>query len=102
MDTLPTEIVLQILHQLPSSSLSNIRLTSRGLEVLAFPLLFSHIPKWLDPKHSHQQVLAIAHDAYNRPAVMWSPWGMGTGWRGGGCLEAGLLEGAYEGGIRGW
>ena len=78
MDTLPTELIIQILVQVPRSSLSSCRLVSRSFSVLAFPLLFSHIPQWLSYTFSHQAVIALSHDVFNRPAVMWSPWATGT------------------------
>jgi hypothetical protein len=77
MDSLPTEIVQQILDHLPKKSLSSCRLVCRTFAALTFPLLFSHIPKWLDYETSHRAVISLAHDAYNRPAVMWSPWATG-------------------------
>jgi hypothetical protein len=77
MDSLPTEIVQQILDHLPKKFLPSCRLVCRTFAALTFPLLFSHIPKWLDYEASHRAVISLAHDAYNRPAVMWSPWATG-------------------------
>jgi hypothetical protein len=42
----------------------------------ASPTLFSHVPHWLDYKISHQAVLSLVHDAFNRPAVVWSLWAL--------------------------
>lgn len=74
MDFLPPEIIQQIVANVPKSSLSSCRLVCRTFNTFAFPILFSHVPHWLDYKTSHQAVLALVHDALNRPAVMWSPW----------------------------
>ncbi|KAE9378145.1 hypothetical protein N431DRAFT_329652 [Stipitochalara longipes BDJ] len=74
MDSLPPEIVRQIVSNAPKSSLASCRLVCRMFDSFAFPILFSYIPHWLDYKTSHQAVLSLVHDVYNRPAVMWSPW----------------------------
>jgi F-box-like len=74
MDSLPPELVQQIVANVPKSSLSNCRLVSRSFNTFAFPILFSHIPNWLDYTLSHRAILSLVHDAFNRPAVMWSPW----------------------------
>jgi hypothetical protein len=47
------------------------------MAVLTFPALFGHLIRWLDYETSHRAVIALARDAYNRPAVMWSPWATG-------------------------
>jgi hypothetical protein len=67
-------LVEQILSQVPKPSLKSCRLVSRTFSTLSFPLLFAHIPKWLDYKISHQTIVFLAHDVCNRPAMMWSPW----------------------------
>jgi len=74
MVSLPLELLQQILTHVPQTSLSKCRLVSHDFSTVSFPLLFSHIPRWLDYTVSHQAIIALAHDAYNRPAVMWSPW----------------------------
>ncbi|KAN0108488.1 hypothetical protein V8E51_008230 [Hyaloscypha variabilis] len=74
MDSLPPEIIRQIVANVPKSSLLSCRLVCRAFNTFAFPILFSHIPHWLDYKTSHQAVLSLVDDVYNRPAVMWSPW----------------------------
>jgi hypothetical protein len=50
------------------------RLVSRSFGMLAFSLVFKHIPLWLDYKLSHQKIQELALDLRERPAVMWSPW----------------------------
>ncbi|TVY82576.1 hypothetical protein LSUE1_G002064 [Lachnellula suecica] len=77
METLPTEVLAQILTQIPKSSLPSVRLACHAFNALSFPLLFSHIAQWLNYEVSHRAVISIANDAYNRPAVMWSPWATG-------------------------
>jgi hypothetical protein len=74
MDALPPVLIRQIVSNIPKSSLSSCRLVCQTFNTFAFPTLFSHVPHWLDYKISHQAVLSLVHDAFNRPAVMWSPW----------------------------
>ncbi|KUJ11911.1 uncharacterized protein LY89DRAFT_543119, partial [Mollisia scopiformis] len=71
------EIIQQILenvHQIDKPSLPACRLVCRTFDAITFPLLFYHIPQWLNYEASHRAVLSLAHDICNRPAVMWSPW----------------------------
>jgi hypothetical protein len=77
MNTLPPELLRQILMYLSRASLPQVRLISRTFSTIAFPLLFSHVPHWLDYKLSHASIVSLAHDVCNRPAVMWSPWATG-------------------------
>ena len=74
MDNLPPELLHLILLHVPKSSLPECRLVCRSFSTIAFPILFSFVPKWLDFEMSHRSIIALAHDACNRPAVMWSPW----------------------------
>ncbi len=50
------------------------RLVSHTFDMLAFPIVFKHIPLWLDYKLSHQKIQELALDLCERPAVIWSPW----------------------------
>lgn len=77
MDNLPPELLHQILLHVPKSSLPECRLICRSFSTIAFPILFSFVPKWLNFEMSHRAIIALAHDACNRPAVMWSPWATG-------------------------
>jgi len=77
MESLPLEIVQQILSHVPKQHLPTTRLVCHIFDTIAFPLLFYHVPQWLDYENSHQAVLSLAHDIYGRPAVMWSPWASG-------------------------
>ncbi|KAF7929683.1 hypothetical protein EAE99_004587 [Botrytis elliptica] len=74
MDSMAPELLKHILSYLPTSSLRSCRLVDRTFSIIAFSLLFSHIPHWLDCNQSLQFLVSIAHDAFNRPAVIWSPW----------------------------
>lgn len=74
MDSLPPEIVQQILANVPGYSLLSCRLVCRAFNTSAFSIIFSHVPRWLDYTLSHQAVLSLVHDSLHRPAVMWSPW----------------------------
>jgi hypothetical protein len=71
---LPRELLYQIISYVSKTSLTKLRLVSKVFNTLSFALVFSHIPQWLDYELSYRRVLTMAHDAYNRPAVMWSPW----------------------------
>ncbi|CZT44961.1 uncharacterized protein RSE6_05223 [Rhynchosporium secalis] len=73
MNTLPTELLYQILSHIPKSSLPSVRLLNHTFEAIAFPLLFKNLLNWLDYKTSHAAITALAHDVYNRPSIMWSP-----------------------------
>ncbi|KAG0645028.1 hypothetical protein D0Z07_9292 [Hyphodiscus hymeniophilus] len=74
MDNLPPEILREILLHVPTSSLPECRLVCRSFSTIAFPMLFSFIPKWLDYGASHRAIVMLAHNSFDRPAVMWSPW----------------------------
>jgi hypothetical protein len=77
MDTLPSELGTSILKHLPRRSLSSACLVCHTFNTLSFPLLFSHIPQWLNYEVSHRAVISLANDLYNRPVVTWSPWATG-------------------------
>lgn len=47
--------------------------------MIAFPILFSFVLKWLDYEVSRRSIISLAHDAFNQPAVMWSPWATAQG-----------------------
>ncbi|KAH9223778.1 hypothetical protein DL95DRAFT_269685, partial [Leptodontidium sp. 2 PMI_412] len=68
------ELLHEILSHIPKSSLPSIRLLNHTFEAIAFPLLFRNMLNWLDYNTSHAAILALAHDAFERPSVMWSPW----------------------------
>ena len=77
MDTLPPEIISQIITNIPKSSLPEIRLVCHSFNTFAFPPLFSHVPHWFDYTLSHRAVTSLVNDVFNRPSVMWSPWATG-------------------------
>ncbi|KAA8569524.1 hypothetical protein EYC84_001147 [Monilinia fructicola] len=74
MDSMAPELLKHILSYLPISSLRLCRCVNRTFSILTFSYLFSNIPQWLDPDKSVQLLVSLAHDAFNRPAVIWSPW----------------------------
>ncbi|KAH6674170.1 hypothetical protein B0J14DRAFT_458260, partial [Halenospora varia] len=74
---LPPELIQQVINHIPKPSLPHVRLVSRTFASLSFTRLFSHVTSWLDFEISHRAVISLAYDAYNRPAVMWSPWATG-------------------------
>ncbi|TAQ87380.1 hypothetical protein B7494_g4297 [Chlorociboria aeruginascens] len=75
--TLPPELLDQILSLLPKSTLRALRSQNKLFSKLCFPLIFTHLPHWLCYKTSHRSIIAVAEDAYGRPAAMWSPWATG-------------------------
>ncbi|KAH8685908.1 hypothetical protein BGZ60DRAFT_103701 [Tricladium varicosporioides] len=77
MEILPAELIQQVISHIPKSSLQQVRLVSKIFASLSFPRLFSHVTSWLDLEISHRAAISLAHDAYNRPTVMWSPWAVG-------------------------
>jgi hypothetical protein len=60
MDSLPAEIVANILTYVPKRSLTSCRLVCRSMAVLAFPALFGHLIRWLDYETSHRAVISLA------------------------------------------
>ncbi|KAF7908610.1 uncharacterized protein EAF01_004365 [Botrytis porri] len=73
MDSMAPELLKHILSYLPISSLRSRCLVDRISSIIAFSLLFSHIPHSLDCNKSLQYLVSIIHDAFDRPAVIWSP-----------------------------
>jgi hypothetical protein len=76
MDQLPPEIVKQILAEVPESSLTSCRLACRSFEALSFPPVLPYAPM-ARLRDLHRSIISLTRDAYNRPAVMWSPWATG-------------------------
>ncbi|ESZ98478.1 hypothetical protein SBOR_1140 [Sclerotinia borealis F-4128] len=74
MNSMAPELLKHILTCLPMSSLRSCRFVNRAFSMLAFSLLFSDIRNWLDSSKSLQLLVSIAHDPFNRPTVIWSPW----------------------------
>lgn len=77
MNSLPSELLEQILSYVSKPSLTSCRLVCRSFSTISFHLIFSNVPLWLDYEYSHQSISSLAHDVHNRPAVMWSPWATG-------------------------
>ncbi|KAG9247375.1 hypothetical protein BJ878DRAFT_415023, partial [Calycina marina] len=71
------ELIAQILVDVPKYSLLSCRPVSHSFSDRAFPNLFSYISQWLDHNFSYEDVVTIAQNACERPAVMWSPWATG-------------------------
>ncbi|KAI6752761.1 hypothetical protein HG530_013513 [Fusarium avenaceum] len=75
MDTLPTEILIQILDNIPSSASKQARLTSRAFNVILSKRTFEVLISFLNPVFAQNTVLAIARDPQVRlrRSSIWSP-----------------------------
>ncbi|KAH7193489.1 uncharacterized protein B0J16DRAFT_80482 [Fusarium flagelliforme] len=75
MDTLPTEIVIQILDNLPSSAVKQARLTSRTFNAILAKRTFEVLVSFLDPEVAQNTIVDVARDPMRRrrrPSI-WSP-----------------------------
>ncbi|KAH7262072.1 hypothetical protein BKA59DRAFT_11959 [Fusarium tricinctum] len=75
MDTLPTEILIQILDSIPSSASKQARLTSRAFNAILSKRTFEVLISFLNPEFAQNTVLAIARDPQLRlrRSSIWSP-----------------------------
>jgi hypothetical protein len=79
MDTLPPEILTQILQQVPSSSLPQTRQTCRIFNAVLAPRLFPSIKSFLDLKEAQTRLLQMASKPLpsvrrGRQRCVWSPY----------------------------
>lgn len=75
MDTLPPEILLQILHHLPSPAVKHARLTSRTFNAILAKRTFEKLVSFLDPDVAQRTLSTISRDPQRRrrrPSI-WSP-----------------------------
>lgn len=75
MDTLPPEILLQILHHLPPPAVKHARLTSRTFNAILAKRTFERLVSFLDPDVAQRTLAAISRDPQRRrrrPSI-WSP-----------------------------
>ncbi|KAM0239725.1 hypothetical protein ACHAPO_002696 [Fusarium lateritium] len=75
MDTLPTEIVIQILDNLPTPAIKQARLTSRTFNSILAKRTFEVLVSFLDPEVAQDTIVAVAQDPvrrHRRPSI-WSP-----------------------------
>ncbi|KAJ3463101.1 hypothetical protein MRS44_007887 [Fusarium solani] len=75
MDTLPPEILLQILHHLPSPAVKHARLTSRTFNAILAKRTFEKLVSFLDPDVAQRTLATISRDPQRRrrrPSI-WSP-----------------------------
>ncbi|EEU45518.1 uncharacterized protein NECHADRAFT_80505 [Fusarium vanettenii 77-13-4] len=75
MDTLPPEILLQILHHLPSPAVKHTRLTSRTFNAILAKRTFEKLVSFLDPDVAQRTLSTISRDPQRRrrrPSI-WSP-----------------------------
>ncbi|KAM0420843.1 hypothetical protein ACHAPT_011373 [Fusarium lateritium] len=75
MDTLPPEILLQILHHLPSPAVKHARLTSRTFNAILAKRTFEKLVSFLDPAVAQRTLSTISRDPQRRrrrPSI-WSP-----------------------------
>ncbi|KAG9250491.1 uncharacterized protein F5Z01DRAFT_666191 [Emericellopsis atlantica] len=73
MDTLPSELVLEILTYLPPQSIKNIRIVSRSFHALVPAPDFSLLASFLDPETALSTIVAASKDLSRRPRSIWSP-----------------------------
>ncbi|KAG5995969.1 hypothetical protein E4U52_007525 [Claviceps spartinae] len=74
MNSLPPELLLQILSHLPPSSYPPVRLTSRLLNALLSPLAFPSLPAFLDPDSAQNLLAKSLREARARNVTsVWSP-----------------------------
>ncbi|KAG6216706.1 hypothetical protein E4U50_005215 [Claviceps purpurea] len=74
MNSLPSELLLQILSYLPPSSYPPVRLTSRLLNALLSPLAFPSLPAFLDPDSAQHLLAKSLREARARNVTtVWSP-----------------------------
>jgi hypothetical protein len=78
MDTVPSELIARIVHFIPKSDLGTSRLVCRAFDAYAFFELFDSLPHWFDLEVCQGKLISKATDRQNRPAVIWSPWAVGT------------------------
>ncbi|KAF4439828.1 hypothetical protein F53441_12451 [Fusarium austroafricanum] len=75
MNTLPTEILIQILDNIPSPDAKQARLTSRTFNTILARRTFEVLVSFLDPTVAQNTILATARDPERRrrrPSI-WSP-----------------------------
>ncbi|RGP81716.1 hypothetical protein FLONG3_203 [Fusarium longipes] len=75
MNTLPTEILIQILDNLPSPAVKQARLTSRTFNSILAKRTFEVLVSFLDPEVAQSTLVTIARDPVRRrrrPSI-WSP-----------------------------
>ncbi|KAF5020145.1 hypothetical protein F66182_7837 [Fusarium sp. NRRL 66182] len=75
MDTLPPEILIQILDNIPSPAVKEARLTSRTFNAILSKRTFEVLVSFLDPAVAQSTLTAIAQDPQHRrrrPSI-WSP-----------------------------
>ncbi|KAM0552511.1 hypothetical protein ACHAPJ_007839 [Fusarium lateritium] len=75
MDTLPTEILYQILDHLPVPAVKQVRLTSRTFNSILAKRTFEALVSFLDPVVAQSTLLIISRDPERRrrrPSI-WSP-----------------------------
>jgi F-box domain len=73
MDTLPPELVLEILAYLPRQSVRSMRTVSRAFRALVPSPDFTLMKSFLDPDTALSTITAAARDLSVRPRSIWSP-----------------------------
>ncbi|KAG5967121.1 hypothetical protein E4U58_002286 [Claviceps cyperi] len=74
MNSLPSELLLQILSHLPPSSYPPVRLTSRLLNAFLSPLVSPSLPAFLDPDSAQHLLAKSLREARARNVTsVWSP-----------------------------
>ncbi|EGR52390.1 uncharacterized protein TRIREDRAFT_53561 [Trichoderma reesei QM6a] len=73
MDSLPFELITQILTHLPRHDLPSARLTCHAFNAALAKPTFSVLASFVDPAVAQQTIEHIAADLSRRPKAIWSP-----------------------------
>lgn len=73
MDSLPFELITQILTHLPPHDLPSARLTCHAFNAALAKQTFSTLASFVDPAVAQQTIEQLAADLSRRPKAIWSP-----------------------------
>ncbi|PTB57063.1 hypothetical protein M431DRAFT_80293 [Trichoderma harzianum CBS 226.95] len=73
MNSLPFELVSQILTNLPPSSYKSARLTCQAFNAALAKPTFTTLATFIDPNTAQQTIEKLAADLNRRPKAIWSP-----------------------------
>ncbi|KAL7963807.1 hypothetical protein V8C34DRAFT_7118 [Trichoderma compactum] len=73
MNSLPLELVSQILTNLPPSSYKSARLTCQAFNAALAKPTFAALASFIDPAVAQQTIEKLAADLNRRPKAIWSP-----------------------------
>ncbi|KAL7944209.1 hypothetical protein V8C42DRAFT_345983 [Trichoderma barbatum] len=73
MDSLPFELVSQILDNLPKTDYKSARLTCQAFNAALAKPTFTTLATFIDPATAQQTIEKLAADLTRRPKAIWSP-----------------------------